>query len=81
MDLNIPKKDRTKFNETTYNHQARLNEDKTVKFARVREILGGYSNQEILEILIDKAIETYYDGEDVNLQYLPKELRTKIKEE
>ena len=75
MNLNIPKKTNNKTGEELFNHQARLDGEKTIKFTRVREILGGYSTAELLEILIDKAIESYYDGEEPNKDMLPKQLK------
>jgi len=75
MDLNIPKKKNNKIGEELFNHQTRIDGDKTVKFARVREVLGGYSSAELLEILIDVAIEKYYDGNKPNNNLLPKQLR------
>ncbi len=73
MKLNIPKKNRS--TSEGFNHQVRLNEEKTIKFARVREVLGGYSNQELLEILVDKAIESYYDEKQPDIKFLPKDLK------
>jgi len=74
--LTIPKKSPRSSHETvTYNHQIRLGVEKTKRFARVREILGGYSSAELLEILIDKAIENYDDGEEPNKKYLPKGMK------
>lgn len=75
MDLNIPKKNSNKQGVELFNHQCRLNEEKTKKFTRVREILGGYSSAELLEILIDKAIETYDDGQEPDFRLLPKQLK------
>lgn len=76
MNLSIPKKGENKKGEELFNHQVRMTGDKTKKFTRVREILGGYSAAELLEILVDKAIEAYYDGEDIKEEgMLPKQLR------
>jgi hypothetical protein len=75
MELNIPKKNNRKVGEELFNHQARINETKTKRFARVREILGGYSSAELLEVLIDMAIEKYDDGENPNPSLLPKQLK------
>lgn len=72
MNLVIPKKDRAGIGDELFNHQARLNAEKTLKFARVREILGGYSSAELIEILVDKAIEEYDDGKVPNPALLPK---------
>lgn len=73
--LNIPKKTRSGNSKVLINHQVRLNEEKTRKLARVREILGGYSNNELLEILVDYAINEYDDGQEANEKFLPKELK------
>jgi len=70
--MNIPKKNRSNVNDVSFNHQTRLDSDKTLKFARVREILGGYSVAELLEILVDNAIKEYDDGQTPNEKYLPK---------
>jgi hypothetical protein len=72
LNLAIPKKGRVSAGEDMFNHQARISADKTAKFARVREILGGYSAAELLEILIDKAVDAYYDGVAANPDLLPK---------
>jgi hypothetical protein len=74
MKLNIPKKGSNKKGEELYNHQVRMVADKAIKFARVREVLGGYSAAELLEILVDMAIEEYYDGNNPNPDLLPKGL-------
>jgi hypothetical protein len=78
MNLNIPKKGENKKGEELYNHQARLTADKTKKFARVREILGGYSSAELLEILVDMSIEQYYDNKDPQQEMLPKGLKLEV---
>jgi hypothetical protein len=75
MELNIPKKGENKKGEELFNHQVRLTGDKTKKFTRVREILGGYSSSELLEILVDFAIEKYDDGQEPNKDLLPKNLK------
>lgn len=75
MELNIPKKGEVKAGADLYNHQVRITEVKTKKFARVREVLGGYSTAELLEILIDAAIEQYDDGTAPNPKFLPKYLK------
>lgn len=75
MNLEIPKKGENKKGEELFNHQARLTAEKTKKFARVREILGGYSSAELLEILVDKVIETYHDNKEPNPELLPKQLK------
>lgn len=75
MDLNIPKKSGRVSNDEAFNHQVRLSAEKTIKLARVREVLGGYSIQEILEILIDLAIKNYDDGLEPNSKMLPRQLR------
>jgi hypothetical protein len=77
MNLNIPKKVNSISNEV-HNHQVRLDDTKTAKFARVREVLGGYSQQELLEILVDKAIEAYYDGKEPMMDSLPRTFSNKI---
>jgi hypothetical protein len=84
MNLNIPKKGANKKGEELFNHQVRLTGEKTIKFARVREVLGGYSAAELLEILVDMAIEQYNDGTNPNPDLLPKGLelpKPEIKEE
>jgi hypothetical protein len=74
--LVIPKKGDNNRGEEMFNHQVRLNGKKTERFARVREILGGYSGQELLEILVDEAIRLYDDGNKVeDRDMLPKGLR------
>lgn len=78
MKLNIPKK--KNHGSEVVNHSTNLNAEKTIKFARVKEVLGGYSNQEILEILVDAAIESYYDGKEPKAENLPKKLRDAINE-
>jgi hypothetical protein len=75
MQLNIPKKGENKKGEELFNHQVRLTEAKTKKLARVREVLGGYSTAELLEILIDLAIENYDDGQEPSSDMLPKQLK------
>jgi hypothetical protein len=72
LTLEIPQKGRAGVGDELFNHQARLNPFKTARFARVRQILGGYSSAELLEILIDKAIEAYDDGQKPNPALLPK---------
>lgn len=72
MDLKIPKKN-SKNGKELYNHQVRLDSHKTERFTRVREILGGYSSSELIEILVDRAISAYDDGKEVeNKKMLPK---------
>jgi hypothetical protein len=73
--MEIPKKTGRVNSDESFNHQVRLNEEKTIKFARVREILGGYNAQELLEILVDNAIKEYDDGETPSNKFLPKQLR------
>lgn len=68
----IPKKGENKKGEELFNHQVRLTAEKTKKFARVRELLGGYSSAELIEILVDKAIEMYNDEQEPNPDLLPK---------
>jgi hypothetical protein len=75
MQLNIPKKGENKKGEELFNHQVRLTEAKTKKLARVREVLCGYSTAELLEILIDLAIENYDDGQEPSSDMLPKQLK------
>ena len=81
MNLSIPKKGENKKGEELFNHQARITGEKTKKFARVREILGGYSTAELLEILIDMSIEQYDDGAEPSADLLPKNLVPKKEEE
>lgn len=73
--MDIPKKSGRLSSDESFNHQVRLNAEKTIKFARVRELLGGYNAQEILEILVDNAIKEYDDGQEPDGKYLPKQLR------
>lgn len=73
MDFIIPRKSENV--SEVYAHSTNINPEKTIKFARVKEILGGYTNQEILELLIDNAIEAYYDGKDPSSDMLPKKLK------
>jgi hypothetical protein len=76
--LNLPVRNKVKntSNSQLFNHQARLNVEQTKKFTRVREILGGYTSAELVEKLIEKAIEEYYDGAEIeNKELLPKDLR------
>lgn len=75
MNLNIPKKGENKKGEELFNHQCRMTAEKTKKFARIREILGGYSAAELLEILVDMAIEEYYDNAEPNPDLLPKGMK------
>lgn len=76
MELNIPKKGNNKKGEELFNHQVRLNGEKTIKLTRVREVLGGYSSAELLEILVDFAIEKYYDEKPIeDKSMLPKNLK------
>lgn len=75
LNLEIPVKGRGGNNEELFNHQVRLNGDKTKKFARVREVLGGYSTAELLEILVDRVIEAYDDGKEPNPSLLPKQMK------
>lgn len=71
--LNIPTKGRgAVVGEELFNHQVRMNAKKTERFARVREVLGGYSGAELLEILVDAAIQQYDDNQPVNPKLLPK---------
>lgn len=73
MKLEIPKKNSGVVKgEQLYNHQARLTKEKTERFARVREILGGYNTSELLEILIDQAIEAYDDGQKPHPDMMPR---------
>lgn len=72
MNLNIPKKNDNKRGEELFNHQVRLSKDKTEKFTRCREVLGGYSSAELLEILVDMAIKEYDDGNAPSPKLLPK---------
>lgn len=71
----IPKKGENKKGEELFNHQVRLTGFKTKKLARVREVLGGYSVAELLEVLVDIAIENYDDGKEPNKELLPKGLK------
>lgn len=80
MKLNIPKKSNRVSTDESFNHQVRLSAEKTIKLARVREILGGYSAQEILEILVDLAINEYNDGVEPKGKMLPKQLRMEDEE-
>ncbi len=80
-NLNIPKKNAGGITGEMHNFQARLDDVKAIKFGRVREVLGGYSVQEILEILVDKAIEAYDDGEIPHKDYLPKSIANKMDRE
>lgn len=75
MEMKIPKKSELKAGAELFNHQVRITEAKTKKLARVREVLGGYSTAELLEILIDMSIENYYDGENPDPKFLPKQLQ------
>ena len=75
ISFEIPKKGTATVGDELFNHQARLNGEKTIKFARVREILGGYNTAEMMELLIDKAIEAYDDGVTPNQDLLPKNLK------
>lgn len=74
MSFEIPKKKNGGSNETIA-HSVNLSPEITKRFARVKEVLGGYSNQELLEILVMKAIEAYDDGKDPSPDMLPKKLR------
>lgn len=47
------------------NVQCRISEEKNDKFEKVKSLLGGYSNQELLDLMIDQLIGTYYE-EDSN---------------
>lgn len=76
--LNIPKKKQTTIGEDTFQHAVVIDAEKTLRFARVRELLGGYSNQEILEILITEAIKSYDDGNAPDVTLLPKKLQQQI---
>lgn len=78
--ISIPKKNSDGSNGI-FNHQVRLNEDKTRKFARVREVLNGYTTNELLEILVDNVIEKYYDGIPSSEKYLPKGLSVEERKE
>lgn len=73
----LPKK-KTSFSDDTFQHAVVLDAEKTLKFARVREILGGYSNQELLELLVDKAIEGYDDGVAPHPNSLPRKLQNQL---
>jgi hypothetical protein len=74
MGFDIPKKKNGNSSDAIA-HTVNLGHDMTIRFARVKEVLGGYSNQEILEILVEKAIEAYDDGKDPSVDMLPKKLR------
>lgn len=75
MNFEIPKKRNNGSTSETIAHSVNLSPELTIRFARVKEILGGYSNQELLEILVKKAIEAYDDGEEPSPDMLPKKLR------
>jgi hypothetical protein len=74
MGMKIPEKRHDYFEEETFAYSFSLNVRKSVHFARVKEILGGYSNQEIFNILVDMAIDEYYDGQLPKNSSLPKKL-------
>lgn len=80
MELNIPKKSSRPSVDEAFNHQVRLSAEKAIQFARVREILGGYSGQEMLELLVDMSIKNYDDGVLPSNKTLPKILRKGVEE-
>lgn len=58
--LVIPKKSKDS-GKKTVNVQCRISEEKNEKFEKVKDLLGGYSNQELLDLMIDQLIGTYYE--------------------
>jgi hypothetical protein len=73
----LPKK-KSSISDDTFQHAVVLDAEKSLKFARVREVLGGYSNQELLELLVDKAIESYDDGQAPDPSNLPRKLQNQL---
>lgn len=76
----LPKK-KSNGSDEAFQHAVVLSAEKTVRFARVREVLGGYSNQELLELLVDKAIESYDDGVAPQPETLPRKLQKTLVDE
>lgn len=72
--MKIPMKKKDAISEETFAHSVNLNAALTVQFARVREVLGGYSSAELLEILVQQAVDSYYDGKMPRKDLLPKRL-------
>lgn len=71
--FDIPMKETSR--EEIFRHTVNLTPEQTIQFARVKEVLGGYSNQEILAILVDMAIKKYDDGRNPDGFFLPDRLR------
>lgn len=63
LNINIPKK----INEGPKNIsiQCKISSVKSEKFEVVKSVLGGYSNQELMELMIDQLIETYFDKKEI----------------
>lgn len=70
----IPKKRKEFLEEERFTFSFTLNANDTVKFARVKEVLGNYSNKELLEKLVQLANEEYFDGIMPKNSSLPKNL-------
>lgn len=71
--FSIPRKETSR--EENFRHSVNLTPEQTIQFARVKEMLGGYSNQELLEILVNMAIEKYDDGCYPDEFFLPERLK------
>lgn len=63
LNINIPRK----VNEGPKNVsvQCKISGVKSEKFEVVKNVLGGYTNQEIMELMIDQLIETYFDKKEI----------------
>jgi len=70
----IPKK-KSPITDEVFQHATNISAEKTIKFARVKEILGGYTTSELIELLIDEAIKEYDDGIAPDPNGLPKKLK------
>lgn len=64
LNINIPRK----VNEGPKNVsiQCKISGVKSEKFEVVKDVLGGYTNQEIMELVINQLIAAYYPKEDSN---------------
>lgn len=71
--LNI--KPKAKAVKETVSFTVRLDEAKAIKLARCRELLGGYSVDEIFNILADHLIEEYDDGVSPSEKFLHAKLK------
>lgn len=61
MNIKIPRK-RVEGLKTV-SIQCKVTEEKAKRFEKVREVLGGYSNQEIVELFIESMIEQFEAGQ------------------